>query len=198
MIAEKFAIVGALVNFSGTMYYVVAVLRRRARPNRVTWSLWALAPLIAFAAQLSEGVGAPAALTLAVGLGPAFVVLASFITRDAYWAIFPLDWVCGAFSVCALALWWFTGVGAIAVALSIVADAFAALPTIMKAWRWPETENAFAYSLGSLGGLITVLSVETFAFETAGFALYITVTMGVIALLASGWLRRHVASPSDG
>lgn len=189
MIDERFAFVGALINLSGTMYYVVAVLRRRVRPNRMTWSLWALAPLITFAAQLSEGVGVASTLTLAVGVGPIFVILASFISRDAYWAMLPFDWACGSLSVSALVLWWFTGSGAVAVALSIVADAFAALPTLVKAWRRPETENTLAYVLGSVGAFTTLLSVDALTFESAAFALYVTITMGTIAFLASGWRR---------
>src|SRR5262249_61612036 len=87
MLDPRFAILGALVGFIGTATYAVATLRGRTKPNRVTWVLWALAPLIAFAAQIGEGVTYQAALTFTAGFGPLLVLLASFADRKAYWRV---------------------------------------------------------------------------------------------------------------
>ena len=46
-----FAVLGSAVNFAACLGYVRAILKGEAAPNRVTWFLWALVPLIAGAAQ---------------------------------------------------------------------------------------------------------------------------------------------------
>ncbi|MFG1633339.1 hypothetical protein [Pseudonocardia alni] len=64
-------------------------------PNRVLLSaalgLWTAAPLIAFFAQLSAGVGLPVVLTPAAGLGPLIVVVPAVVTRHSHSAIGPFD-----------------------------------------------------------------------------------------------------------
>src|SRR5579871_5991616 len=80
-----FAVAGSIVNFVACVNYVRAILKGEAAPNRVTWFLWALVPLIAGVAQLRAGVGVSTLVVLSVGAGPACVVLASFVKRAGSW-----------------------------------------------------------------------------------------------------------------
>src|SRR5437868_12678700 len=123
MLDPKFAILAAAIDFLGVSSYARDTWHGTTRPNRVTWFLWTLAPLIAFAAQVGEGVTYQAALTLVAGLGPAVVFAASFHDRSAFWRITTFDWICGALSVLALILWAITKTGTVAIILSILADA---------------------------------------------------------------------------
>src|SRR6266566_7672685 len=105
MLDPRFALLAAVVAFSGVVGYTIETWRGTTKPNRVSWSLWTLAPLIAFAAQLGEGVTYQAALTFVAGFGPAVVLAASFRDRKAYWRITKFDWACGALSLLAIILW---------------------------------------------------------------------------------------------
>src|SRR5947209_19788208 len=137
MIDPHFAILAALVTVTGSAGYALDTLRGRTEPNRVTWSLWAIAPLIAFAAELSEGVGIKALLTFSVGLGPALVVIASFVDERAYARVTRLDIAGAVLAVAALAMWALTAKGDVAIGFSILADRFAAVPTLAAAPRAP-------------------------------------------------------------
>src|SRR5579872_1640540 len=117
------AIAGSLINFAACLSYVRAILKGEATPNRVTWFLWALVPLIAAAAQWRAGVGISTLVVLSVGAGPACVVLASFAAKAGSWQLGPFDYACGACSLAALALWAATGEPVTAIVLSIIADA---------------------------------------------------------------------------
>lgn len=55
MINENFIFVGAVLSLVGSLNYVINTLKGRTKPNRVTWFLWALAPLIAFSAEIQKG-----------------------------------------------------------------------------------------------------------------------------------------------
>jgi hypothetical protein len=183
MLDPKFAILAAAIDFLGVASYARDTWRGTTKPNRVTWCLWALAPLIAFAAQLGEGVTYQAALTFVAGFGPAVVLVASFHDRNAYWRITKFDWLCGALSLVALALWLLTRVGNLAILLSIMADALAATPTIIKSYHHPESESAGAFGFGVIAGAITLLTVHTWTFANYAFALYVCIVCGIIFTL---------------
>ena len=178
-----FAIAGAAVNFAACLSYVRAILRGDAMPNRVTWFLWALVPLIASAAQLRAGVGISTLVVLSVGAGPACVVLASFARETGSWKLGPFDYACGACSLAALALWAVTGDPVAAIMLSIVADAAAALPTLRKTWLAPGTEDRSAYLISFVGMILGILSVQEATFAAYAFNAYLLGVSGTLVLI---------------
>jgi hypothetical protein len=178
-----FAIAGCVINFVACLSYVRAILRSEATPNRVTWLLWALVPLIAGAAQWRSGVGISTLVVLSVGAGPACVVLASFVGGRGSWRLGPFDYVCGACSLAALALWAITGDPVTAIVLSILADAAAALPTVRKAWLEPATENRPAYLIAFAGMVVGILSVREATFSACAFNAYLVAASGTLVLI---------------
>jgi hypothetical protein len=185
MIDTHFAILGALIVVTGNAAYAHDTVRGNTQPNRISWMLWALAPLIAFAAEVVQGVGLNAVLTLAVGLGPLLVVAASFVDPKAYARVTPFDAGCGLLSLVALGAWAATGRGNLAILLSILADFLAAIPTIRKAYRYPHSEHAIAFLSGVAGATITLLTIkgEDWGFASAAFPAYIALDSGLIAVL---------------
>ena len=63
------------LRMAGEARYVAAVLRGQARPNPVSWFCWALAPVVAFAAQLSHGLRPTEWMTLVIAIGPVAAVM---------------------------------------------------------------------------------------------------------------------------
>jgi hypothetical protein len=184
VIDQRFVWLGMALSLAGSASYCRAMLRGVARPNRVSWMLWALAPLVAFAAELSEHVGLPAVLTLSVGVGPLCVFVCSFAVRAGRWRIGPVDIACGVLSVCAIALWAISGRGTTAIALSIAADALAAIPTVRKAMSAPDTEHPLPYLAGMANATITLFTIRHWSFSTAGFPIYILLIATVLYTLA--------------
>jgi hypothetical protein len=173
MLDPRFIIVSVILNLVGSIGYARDTIQGKTKPNRVTWLLWALAPMIAFFASLSEGVGLPALMTFMVGFGPLLIFLASFVNKKAYWNITKLDILCGSLAVSALVLWIITGTGNIAITLSILADLFAGIPTLIKAWKFPDTESTNVYRNGALSAIITLLIIDTWTYAAYGFPIYI-------------------------
>jgi hypothetical protein len=173
MLSSNFAIFGALLSFAGTISYVIDTLKGKTKPNRVSWLMWAAAPLIAFAAELTQGVGVQSLFTFVSGFGPLLVLAASFVRRKSYWKLTKFDFICGILSALALTLWAITGKGDVAILFSILADLFAATPTIVKSYKAPQTENAVAFFAGAIGGAIVLLTIKNWTFANYGFPLYI-------------------------
>jgi hypothetical protein len=175
VIPPQFVLVAAAINLFGCAAYVNDTLRGRSYPNRVTWFLWSLAPLIAFAAEVQQGVGWTSVMTFMVGFSPLMVLVASFIGRHAYLRITRFDLACGSLSIVALLAWRITGEGNVAILFSLLADLLAAVPTLRKAYLQPHTETALAFLCSGISAVITILTITDWSFAVAAFPLYIVV-----------------------
>lgn len=194
MLDPRFAILGALITVAGSASYARDTLRGRTQPNRVTWILWTVAPLIAFAAEVVQGVGLEALMTLAVGVGPLLVVIASYLDPRAYYRLTRFDGICAGLSLAALVAWGLTGTGNVAILFSILADLFGLIPTLRKAYRDPASESASAFVASGCGAAITLLTVSVWTFANAAFALYILVADVTLSTLILGSRRRAGAA----
>ena len=183
MINENFIIVGVVLQILGSYSYLMDTLKGRVKPNRVTWLLWAIAPIIASIAMLKQGVGILAFSTLVVGLVPLVIFLASFVNKDAYWEIQKLDKICGLLSIIGLILWLVTRVGNIAIFFSLLADGLAAIPTLVKAYKNPETENATLFFYGVINAFVALLVIKTWNFESMAFPIYLLIMNAVFVYL---------------
>jgi hypothetical protein len=183
MIDEKYVIIAAAINIAAAIGYAIETLRGHNQPNRVTWLLWGLAPVVAAAVQFFEGVGWPALTTLSFGLGPFIILAASFANRQAYWRIGRLDYLCGALSALALILWAITQTGLLALVLMILTDVLAGIPTVVKAYRRPETETSWAYGLTVIAAAITLFTIDAWTFVGVSFAVYVLCMSGALWLI---------------
>ncbi|MDB5178261.1 MAG: hypothetical protein JWN01_204 [Patescibacteria group bacterium] len=181
MLNDKFVILSGVLTVAGAAGYAYETLKGRNQPNRVTWAMWALAPMIGFFAQLSQGVGLQSILTFSMGFGPLLVLAASFANRKAYWRLTKFDLLCGSISLVALALWVLTGKGLVAIVLSIAADLFAAIPTIKKSYQDPESESGFPFLVGAVAGIITLLTINVWTVSNSAFGVYVLLTDSLIA-----------------
>lgn len=198
MIDTKILLVVPVLSLIGSGSYVRDVLRGRAKPNRVTWVLWALAPLIAFAAEIHAGVGLQSLLTFMAGFGPLLVVIASYVSRKAVWKLTKFDFVCGGLSLLGLVLWLLTRHGDIAIIFAIMADALAALPTLAKSYREPESETSFVFMMAIISSGLTLLTVQDWTIANAAFATYILLICVVFVLLIRFRLGRVLSRLLQG
>jgi len=183
MLPSYFVIIGTLISVAGSAAYLVDTLKGKIRPNRVSFLLWSIAPFIAFAAQIKQGVGLEALMTFSTGFFPLVVFIATFINKNAEWKINKFDWMCGFLSVIGLTLWIITKVGDIAIIFSILADGLAALPTLVKAYKYPDTELAWPWIATSLGVALTLLTIAHPDFTNSGFIIYILIVDSLVFCL---------------
>ena len=194
MIDQRFVILGALISFGAVTMYVRDTVRGDTQPNRVTWLLWALAPMLAFAAELNAHVGLLAVMTFSVGFNPLLVFLASFVNPRASWRIGAFDYACGALSIAGTVAWLLSRNPDVALAAAIAADALAALPTVRKAVTSPETESRLIYLGGVVNATVALLVARRFDAAHVAFPAYIlSVNLALTLILARGTARRRRA-----
>src|SRR5579883_2007596 len=89
---QYLVLVGAAVNATGSARYIRDTLRGGTKPNRVTYLMWGIAPLIAAAAAWSRGVTWAVLPVFMSGFCPLMVFLSSFVNGQAYWKLGKLDY----------------------------------------------------------------------------------------------------------
>ncbi|QVQ53753.1 hypothetical protein J4H86_08565 [Spiractinospora alimapuensis] len=189
MLDPNWVFLGAALGLVGSLRYAWATLRGHARPNRVTWFLWAAAPLIGFLAQLDDGIGPPAILTLGAGVGPLVVLAASFLSRHGAVAVTGFDLACGAIAAAALVVWLGLGSAPLGVLFAVGADAAGAIPTVRKAWRDPHSENALFFVFIAAGAGLTLLTITEWEPAAWAFAAYM-LTLSLLLTTAIVLRRR--------
>jgi hypothetical protein len=193
MIHPNFVIVGAIIQFIGSWSYLSDTLKGKVKPNRVSWLLWAIAPLIAFFAQINQGVGIQALTTFIVGFVPLVIFIASFFNKEAEWQLGRLDIICGILSILGLVLWQITKVGNVAILFALIADGLASAPTIVKSYKYPETENHSVFLFGTINAAIGLLVLTDWGFEYSGFPVYLLIINALFVLLIKFKLGKRLS-----
>jgi hypothetical protein len=173
VINVHFVYLGAAIGAIGSLVYVRDTLRGTTQPNRVTWLLWALAPLLASAVEFHSGVGLRTLTTFMTGLMPLLVFIASFHNPAAVWRIRRLDYVCGAMSLAGTAAWLATQNGVVAIAAAIAADFLAGIPTMLKSWTHPESETVMSYIGAVVNSGVLLLTIHYWTTDVVAFPLFI-------------------------
>jgi hypothetical protein len=185
MLPEGFAIVGAIIGSLGGFYYLYETIVGKAQPNRITWLLWGIFPMVIFVAQRAQGVEGLSWISFVAGFTPLLIVAASFFNKNAYWKSEPRDYFLMVAAIVGMILWAITDDPNLAILFSLVADMLAAVPTLIKSYRHPQSESWIAYAISTLGFGIGFLSVQTYDFQNTAFVAYVFILNGTFALLAS-------------
>lgn len=185
MIPENFAIVGAVIGSLGGFYYLYDTITGRAQPNRVTWLLWGIFPMVIFVAQRVQGVEGLSWASFAAGFTPLLIVVASFFNKNAYWRTQRRDYYLMAAAILGIILWAITDNPNLALLFALLADMLAGVPTVIKAYQHPESESWIAYAISTIGFGISVLAIQTFNLENVAFVAYIFIMNAALAVLAS-------------
>ncbi len=167
-------IVGSLILVAGSALYIRDTLEGKTKPNRVSYTMWGLTPLIGAGAALDANadpwVTVPVLLS---GILPILILGASFLSPKSYWKLTFFDYVCGALSILALIVWLIVDHPRIALLLTVFGDGFASYPTIRKAWERPDTETGIAYIAALTCIVLTLPAIPEWTLENTVFQIYL-------------------------
>lgn len=187
--AHWLVVLSVIISIGGSYAYIRNTLAGRTKPNRVSWFLWALVPILGTGAALSVGADVWATVRVFLaGFIPLMVFLASFVNPQSYWKLGKFDIACGSLSLLAIIVWILIGLPRLAILLLVIGDGFAALPTIVKAWKYPETETGLVYITALVSVLLIIPSIPAWNIENSAFQIYL---LAVNAILAFSVYRKN-------
>lgn len=174
-------IASAIISVFGSIAYIRDTFLGKTKPNRVTWFLWALAPLIGTGAALSADAD-PWATTriFLAGFLPLIILIVSFFNKKSYWKLTAFDLGCGICSLLAIMAWAIIDSPQIAILLAAIGDGFAAIPTIRKAWTNPETETGLTFIAGITATILVLPSITIWNIENSAFQIYLLISNTIL------------------
>lgn len=168
------------------------MIKGRTKPNLVSFGMWASAPLIGAGAALSGGADVWATSRILMsGLVPGAVFITAMFVRQAYWKLTLFDALCGAFSVIALFAWLYVGSPITAVLLAVLGDVAATVPTLVKSWKFPETETGKTYLLGLVASLLALPAIPVWDIVNSSFQIYlVSANIALVIVVYRSYLFR--------
>lgn len=178
------------MRLGGGFAYLTATLQGKTKPNPVTWLLWGIVPMIAFAAELQAGVGTVAIVTLALGTSTLLVFAATMYKNPRSFELRGFNLLCALIALAGIALWATTNNPQLAIAAMILADFSSSLPTVKKTWSNPASEFSPSYLVSVLSMIITLLTITDWRFAAIAYPIYVLFMNLLIFALANRKIKK--------
>lgn len=164
--------------------YAMRTQQGKVQPNLTSWFLWTI---IGFALLLTyRSSGAEANVWPAIfGFTNPFLITILVLKKRGQWAL-PnrFEIVCLIFGLLSLGLWFFVReqreLAQYALYLAIVADLFAAIPTIVFVWKSPSEDRPGAWFLFAVGYSVALFAIPEHTI--ANWALPVYMVVGAVSV----------------
>lgn len=180
MLPENTIYIGVLINLFFCILYARSIIYSSTRPNLVSWFVWTLAPFVGVFLQLKAGAGLSVLGTFMSGFGPLLVIIVCLFKKNAFWKITKFDMICGFLALFALMLYVVTNKLGISILFAILSDGLAGVPTIIKSWKFPETETGSVYIGGIINNALALLIIKNWSFSIYSFSIYFIIMNSII------------------
>lgn len=182
MLSEQFGYLIIASTVVGYYFYFKDMFSGTTKPNLVSWFIWMLAPFIGFYFQLKAGATWSALATFIAGFGPLIVLIISIFKKNGYWKLTTFDFICGFFSILSLIIYILTKNLGISILFAILSDGLAAVPTIIKSWKFPHTETGILYFTGITNNILALLMIKIWSFPIYSFPIYFILVNSIIVI----------------
>lgn len=175
-------IIGTLVlSLISPIFYTKSILAGKAKPHRIT-------RLIVWLAAVAGILGILQSTNLAgIIFAGIFFVRASYLLVMALiygvGGTTKLDIWCLVIGVLALILYVLTGNGLLAVTFGVLADAIAYIPTFVKTWRKPESEDPFFFGIEAVAALFAIFAIGELRVDILFPIWFVVSSLIVLALI---------------
>lgn len=173
-------IVAGILGLIGYIPYIMSILKNKTRPNKASWFIWTVVGgLLAFS-YMAEGD--PNAIWLPLGyfFGPLIVAILSLRYGYAVWS--KLDKICIIVAIISIIPWLLSKSAIITLLINVVIDAAGGIPTIVKSYREPETEDFTAWLIFFIANTMQLFAVSVWNLS-AIYPIYLFFLAGIIVAL---------------
>jgi hypothetical protein len=154
---QIFGIIAGVLGVVQAIPYIISILRGETRPHRISWFILFVIDLIQLITYYSAGARGSIYLTAVFTIIAALIFALSF--HYGMGGSSRLDLTCLVLSLIIIAIWVISGNAVLALYTSIVGSVFGYIPTILKSWRFPHTENTLSWVLGAFAALANLAAI---------------------------------------
>ncbi len=168
MSAETIGLTAGVLAMRSVIPYSIRTYQGKIQPNLTSWSLWTLIALVLLLTYKSSGAEANVWPAVFGFTNPLLITTLVLRRRGEWTKPNRVEVACLVFSLLSLGLW--LGVRErkelvqYALYLAIIADACAAIPTIVFVWTQPNGDRPFAWALFAVGYGLAIFAITEHTF----------------------------------
>ncbi|MGL5806647.1 MAG: hypothetical protein ACRC11_14630, partial [Xenococcaceae cyanobacterium] len=164
--------------------YTVTILRGKTKPSRTTWWIWTIVGFLLVASYYSSEAINTIWVPVCVAIGHLIIAILSIKYGEGGWKFF--DRLCILGTGMSLILWWRYDSPLIALLLNIVIDFLGALPTLVKSYYKPETEDPCPWIIFLAAHTLNLFALNNWSFKVSVYPLYLFCVVATIVILLLG------------
>lgn len=173
-------LIAGVISFTAYIPYAISTLKKQTQPNRATWLVWAISSWTLVASSWVLGARNTLWVFMASALGQLTIAILAIKLGQAKWLLF--DKICFSLALIGIIIWIAFNSPAVALMMSIIVSLLGLIPTLMKAWKQPETESPTAWALFQIGNSLNLLAINQFVWTIAICPIYNFFASGSIFL----------------
>jgi hypothetical protein len=182
-------IIAGILEVAALVPYLHAVFKRKTQPNVVSWGLWTIVVAITALGLISAGASWSLFLLIGAFIANVLVTILCFFGYG-YRKFGTVDKISMVLAILAIIGWQATANPLIAIVLAVGADCIAYIPTIVKVYREPRSENPSYWMILILADVLALISLTKFDLANMIFPIAYGVMASLIlitALLSKGY-----------
>ncbi len=173
-------IIAGILSLVGYIPYLKSIFEHKTQPNKATWIIWAIVGgLLAFS-YMKEGDPNSIWLPLGYFIGPLIVAILSFFYGYSSWS--KTDYICLIVAIFSIVPWILSKHAVFTLLINVFIDMMGAIPTIIKTYHEPETEDFTAWFIFFVANTLQLFAISHWNIA-ALYPIYLFFLAGSIVLL---------------
>lgn len=201
MSAETIGLISGLLVAISVIPYSIRTYQGKVQPILTTWSLWTLIGLALLLTYKSSGAEANVWPAVFGFINPLIITVIVVWRHGGWTRPNRIEAACLVFGLLSIGLWLEVReskeLSQYALYLAIVADLFAAIPTIAFVWAQPDGDRPFAWACFAVGYGMTIFAITEPTFANYILPLYMFVGALSITLPLVLYRLRHKIALSE-
>lgn len=158
-IYEIIGITAAIIGILGYIPYIISILKGDTQPNKASWFIWTVVGGLLAISYLAEGNQSAIWLPLAYFICPLVIALLSLRYGYSIWT--RVDTLCIIAAGLSLIPWMLSHNATSTLLINLLIDSVGAVPTIVKTYRDPKTEDCTAWVLFLIANTLNLFALST-------------------------------------
>lgn len=179
---EMLGMIAGVLALAGYIPYIYSIFKGVTKPNRATWIIWTVVGGLLAVSYFNEGDINAIWLPIGYFIGPLFVAILSIWYGYSEWT--KLDKICLVVAIISIVPWLLSKDATITLLINVLIDASGALPTFVKTYQEPETEDLTAWSFFFVANTLQLFAISLWDVSTTyPIYLFLLATTMVILIL---------------
>ena len=157
-----FGTLSSIFTILGAIFYLRSIYRKEINPHILSWIGWAFITSIGATAMLDSGSTWSTLFIFSNSLSCISVAIYSIYKRVGIWSTTVYDYMFFGLGILGIILWQIFDAPLVAIILSVLADLFFAIPTVLKTYKNPKSESIKSWVPYCIAGVFGLLAMETF------------------------------------